>query len=66
VIKLGSFRIDAAKLPNLDATPNAKSEKVLGLLRDKFEELAAPTHPLRAALQEIHTLEPIRIIEGKA
>jgi hypothetical protein len=34
-------------------------------LRRKFEELYAPSHPLRAALQKLHTLEPIRIIEGK-
>jgi adenine-specific DNA-methyltransferase len=58
--------IEAAKVPNLDAMHHAKPDKVLGLLREKSEELSAPTHPLRAALQKLHTLEPIRIIEGKA
>lgn len=37
----------------------------LATLRRKFEELYAPSHPLRAALQKLHTLNPIKIIEGK-
>jgi hypothetical protein len=66
--------IEAAKVPNVDAMPPAparradaggKPDKVLSLLREEYEELAAPTHPLRAALQKLHILEPIRIIEGK-
>jgi hypothetical protein len=58
--------IEAAKLPNLDTMSHAKPDKVPSLLCEKFEELAAPAHPLRAALQKLHTLDPIRIIEGKA
>jgi hypothetical protein len=62
-------RVAAARLPALDA-PAARSApgdaRLLTALREKFEELYAPTHPLRAALQKLHTLDPIRIIEGKA
>ncbi len=69
-------RVTAAGLPALDAplAANARGGKAdsvqaarhLTALREKFEELHAPTHALRAALQKLHTLEPIRIIEGKA
>ena len=57
--------VEAANLPavNVDiADPSAQ----LVALRRKFEDLYAPSHPLRAALQKLHTLDPIRIIEGKA
>jgi hypothetical protein len=58
--------ITAAKIPDLAAKPKADAKEKLNLLREKFEELYAPSHPLRAALQKLHTLDPIRIIEGKA
>jgi type I restriction-modification system DNA methylase subunit len=58
--------IEAAKLPDIAAKPKADPKAKLRLLRDKFEELYTPSHPLRAALQKLHTLDPIRIIEGKA
>ena len=62
-------RVAAADLPTL-ATPTARDPKpdasLLIALRAKFEELHTPSHPLRAALQKLHTLDPIRIIEGKA
>jgi hypothetical protein len=65
-------RVGAAGLPELEpAAPGAKPDPSraahqLTALREKFEHLYAPTHSLRAALQKLHTLEPIRIIEGKA
>jgi type I restriction-modification system DNA methylase subunit len=62
-------RVAAADLPAL-ATTTARDQKPdasqLIALRAKFEELHTPSHPLRAALQKLHTLDPIRIIEGKA
>jgi hypothetical protein len=41
-------------------------QSILAALRRKFDDLYAPIHLLRAALQKLHTLDPIRIIEGKA
>lgn len=38
----------------------------LKTLRTKFEELYDASHPLKVALQKLHTLDTIRIIEGKA
>jgi adenine-specific DNA-methyltransferase len=65
--------VEAARLPNPDPISPSKGNltftdetKVLTRLRDKYEEISAPSHILRAALQKLHTLEPIRIIEGKA
>ena len=58
--------IETAHLPDLAAKPKADAKEKLRLLRDKFEQLYTPSHPLRAALQKLHTLDPIRIIEGKA
>ncbi len=59
--------IEVAGIPDLNTmSHNAKTEKVLNLLREKFEELSAPAYPLRVSLQKLNTLEPIRIIEGKA
>lgn len=55
----------AAKLPRIDSKKKDVSAQLASLHR-KFEELYAPNHPIRAALQKLHTLEPIRIIEGKA
>lgn len=62
-------RVAAACLPALEPAatgPDGRDTAILVTLREKFEELYDPTHPLRAALQKLHTLEPIRIIEGKA
>ena len=36
------------------------------LYGQELERLNDPSHPLRAALQKLHTLDSIRIIEGKA
>jgi hypothetical protein len=62
-------RAAAADLPAL-GTPTARNQtpdsRLLIVLRAKFEELHTPSHPIRAALQKLHTLESIRIIEGKA
>lgn len=57
--------VAAAKLPRIDNDKKDAPAKLVALRR-KFEELYAPSHPLRAALQKLYTLEPIRIIEGKA
>ncbi len=57
--------VTAANLPRMDRGPRDPAAQ-LAALRRKFEEIYAPSHPLRAALQKLHTLEPIRIIEGKA
>ncbi len=62
-------QVAGAGLPTLDADSGrsaSRDARLLTALREKFEELYAPTHPLRALLQKLHTLEPIRIIEGKA
>ena len=58
--------VEAADLPKIAAGAKAKPKEQLARLRDKFEELYAPIHPLRAALQKLHALESVRIIEGKA
>ena len=52
-------------MTRIDNSPRDPAAQ-LAALRRKFEEIYAPTHPLRAALQKLHTLEPIKIIEGKA
>lgn len=57
--------VKAAKLPPMDRTPRDSAAQLVAL-RTKFEEIYTPSHPLRAALQKLHTLEPVRIIEGKA
>lgn len=54
----------AANLPRVDREPHDPAAH-LTALRRKFEEIYTPSHPLRAALQKLHTLDPIRIIEGK-
>lgn len=62
-------QVAGAELPTLDADSGRSANRdarLLTALREKFEELYAPTHPLRALLQKLHTLEPIRIIECKA
>lgn len=56
--------VTAANLPQVDRAPRDPAAQ-LAALRRKSEELYAPSHPLRAALQKLHTLDPIRIIEGK-
>jgi len=53
------------KFPKLNGI-RSNATPCLTALRETFEELYAPKHALRAALQKLHTLEPIRIIEGKA
>ncbi len=71
--------VTAANLPRVDSASSgrggtrpspggttATSSDSLPALRRKFEELYAPSHPLRAALQKLHALEPVKIIEGKA
>lgn len=57
--------VAAANLPQIDPKVRDKDAQLV-TLRRKFEDLYAPSHPLRAALQKLHTLEPIRIIEGKS
>jgi len=57
--------VAAASLPQVDRDPRDPDAQ-LSALRRKFEDLYSPSHPLRAALQKLHTLDPIRIIEGKA
>ena len=57
--------VQVANLPPMDRTPRDPAAQ-LAALRSKFEEIYAPSHALRAALQKLHTLELIRIIEGKA
>ena len=57
--------VTASYLPRVDRAPRDHAAQ-LAALRSKFEELYAPSHPLRAALQKLHTLDPVRIIEGKA
>ena len=57
--------VTAANLPKVQRQPRDPATQ-LAALRLKFEEIYAPSHPLRAALQKLHTLDPIRIIEGKA
>ena len=48
------------EMPQATEITIEKSIHALALL-----ERLAPSHLLRAALQKLHTLEPIRIIEGK-
>ncbi len=57
--------VESVRLPKVD-TAARDTGAHLTALRRKFEEVYAPSHPLRAALQKLHTLEPVRIIEGKA
>lgn len=56
--------VAAAKLPVVKPDTDDSAEQIKAL-RTKFEEIYEPSHPLRAALQKLRTLEPIRIIEGK-
>lgn len=51
------------KLPDLEKTVDAKK---LPALRELFQDLYAPNHPLRIALDKLQTLDVVRIIEGKA
>ena len=57
--------VAAAKLPVVQSDTTDSADQIKSL-RTKFEEIYEPSHPLRAALQKLRTLEPIRIIEGKA
>lgn len=56
-----------SQLPDFDILHNSgiNTKQQLRLLREKFEELDNPKHPVRASLQKLSTLESIRIIEGK-
>lgn len=47
------------------ATTLPETDRLL-LLRRKFEELHDGAHPLRIALDQLQTLDTVRIIEGKA
>jgi adenine-specific DNA-methyltransferase len=55
--------VEAARLPDVNALPEADR---LPRLRLKFEELHDGAHPLRIALDKLQTLDTVRIIEGKA
>ena len=56
--------VESAALPRIDpATGDAPAK--LEPLRTAFETLYAPSHPLRAALQKLRTLDAVRIIEGR-
>jgi hypothetical protein len=57
--------VSAAHLPRVDLRGRGTCNQAAAL-REKLEEIYAPSHPLRAAIQKLHTLEPVRIIEGKA
>ncbi len=55
--------VEEAGLPDIATLPEADR---LPRLRQKFEELHDGTHPLRLALDQLQTLDTIRIIEGQA
>jgi adenine-specific DNA-methyltransferase len=56
--------VEAVNLPRID--PKAcESNMQITALRHKFDELYAPSHSLRAALQKLHALDPVKIMEGK-
>ena len=60
---LGLFDlVAAAELPDLNTIPEAQR---LRRLREQYETLQAPDHPLRQALDKLQTLETVKIIEGK-
>jgi adenine-specific DNA-methyltransferase len=50
------------KLPNLEKFVDAKK---LPVLRELFQDLYDPNHPVRIALDKLQTLDVVRIIEGK-
>lgn len=54
--------VEPAQLPDLSTLAEPQR---LTTLREKFEDLHDPTHPLRLALDQLQTLDTIRIIEGK-
>jgi hypothetical protein len=59
---LGLFDlVAAAELPDLNTIPEAQR---LRRLREQYETLQAPDHPLRQALDKLQTLETVKIIEG--
>lgn len=51
-----------ASLQKLDAIPQSRP---LTQLRREFEHVYSPEHPLRVALNELQSVEVMRIIEGK-
>jgi hypothetical protein len=53
--------VEQARLPDVNTLPAAER---LPRLRDLFETLSDPTHPLRLALDQLQTLDTVRIIEG--
>ena len=60
---LGLFDlVAAAELPDLNTIPEAQR---LRRLREQYETLQAPDHPLRQALDKLQNLETVKIIEGK-
>lgn len=56
--------VNNANLPALDSLPAAKAARLQALF-DLFQNLQAPGHPLRIALDKLQTLDLVRIIESK-
>ena len=62
--QLDFFRLHAeSSLPALDAMPQAKR---LVTLREIFERLSEPTHPLRGALFALDSVPVVKAVEGRA
>jgi adenine-specific DNA-methyltransferase len=57
--------VKAAEIPDVAKLPKTDTNRLVRL-REHFEAVYAPSHPLRAALQKLRTLDPIRVIEGKS
>jgi len=54
--------VERCTIPDINTV--AESQR-LTTLRDKFEDLYDPNHSLRITLDRLHTLDTVRIIEGK-
>ena len=50
------------KFPSIEKIVDAKK---LIVLRELFQDLYDPSHPVRIALDKLQTLDVVRIIEGK-
>ena len=57
--------VKATEIPDVAKLPKTATNRLVRL-REHFEEIYAPSHPLRAALQKLRTLDPVRVIEGKS
>jgi adenine-specific DNA-methyltransferase len=57
--------LNDAKLPLLNSLPSQKSARLQALF-DLFQNLQAPGHPLRIALDKLQTLDLVRTIEDKS